>query len=117
MESILDIHNQDVSDYSIQSEPVVSDNGQETLWDRVKNSYADIVPEEALLDLGKEIPERQKGNKRYMMSWLSSHQWQLATTKGKPSNYTAFRTIEQQRADEGTNLVSCLLSYYRRPTH
>jgi hypothetical protein len=108
MEGILDIQNQDVSGYSFEREQVVSGHRQETLWETVKHSHANVVPEEMLSDLEKDIAEIHKGNRQYMLSWLSCHEWQRATTKGRPSNSTAFQTIGQQHANGGTNLVSCL---------
>jgi hypothetical protein len=117
MEGIIDIQNQDVSGYSIQKERVVSRHWQEKLWEKAKHSHAHVVPEETLSDLEKDIAEIHKGNKQYMLSWLSCHEWQRATTKGKPSNSTAFQTIRQQHADGGTNLVSGLWTYFRRPAH
>jgi hypothetical protein len=106
--NILAIQNKDVSSHMLK-----------TMWDKTKDSdEGRAVPVEALSDLDEDVAQMQKGNKQYMLSWLSCHEWQRATTKGKPFYSTAFQTMEQQYADGvATSLVSCLPMYLRTPPH
>jgi hypothetical protein len=105
--SILSIQNQDVSGHILKA-----------MWDKTKDSdEGRAVPVETLSDLDEDVAQMQKGNKQYMLSWLSCHEWQRATTKGKPFYSTAFQTMEQQYADGVANSVSCLPTYFRTPPH
>lgn len=60
----------------------------EQLWARVKCSEEGVsAPEETLLELGNDVAEITRvitynTSPPYMMSWLTCHLWQRATTKG-----------------------------------
>jgi hypothetical protein len=89
--------------------------GLQQLWDGIKDSDEGyLAPEVYLLDLGKDVAamkghienpnEHRSSGLPYMLSWLSCHKWQRATTKGTSESSIAFR----QHAYDGTNLVSCM---------
>jgi hypothetical protein len=83
------------------------------MWDMIKDSdNGHATPEKTLYGLSMDVAEmkRDVSGMAYMLSWLSCHKWQLATTKGTPNNSSAFQTIGQH-TDEGGNMVSC----YRQP--
>jgi hypothetical protein len=105
--NILTMQNQDVSGHMLK-----------TMWDMTKDSdEGHAAPMETLSDLDEDVAQMQKGNEQYMLSWLSCHEWQRATTKGKPFYSTAFQTMEQQHADGVANSVSCPHMYFITPPH
>jgi aspartate carbamoyltransferase regulatory subunit len=83
------------------------------MWDMIKDSdNGHATPEKTLYSLSIDVDEmkRDVSGLAYMLSWLSCHKWQRATTKGTPNNSSAFQTIGQH-TDEGCSMVSC----FRKP--
>jgi hypothetical protein len=79
------------------------------MWDMIKDSdNGHATPEKTLYRLSIDVAEmkRDVSGLAYMLSWLSCHKWQCATTKGTPNNSSAFQTIGQH-TDEGGCMVSC----------
>nr|WDY61369.1 WTK6-vWA [Triticum aestivum]WDY61370.1 WTK6-vWA [Triticum aestivum] len=76
----------------------------EQLWAHVKCSEEGVsAPEETLLELGNDVAEITRAitynsSPPYMMSWLTCHLWQRATTKGARCVSGAF-TIPGQHED------------------
>ena len=76
----------------------------EQLWARVKCSEEGVsAPEETLLELGNDVAEITRvitynSSPPYMLSWLTCHLWQRATTKGARCVSGAF-TIPGQHED------------------
>ncbi|TVU18039.1 hypothetical protein EJB05_34106, partial [Eragrostis curvula] len=65
------------------------------LWDKIRGSDdGRMTPEQTLENLGEEVTGMKKEGKPFILSWLTSHLWQRATTKGSPSESSAFQTIE-----------------------
>ncbi|CAM0958173.1 unnamed protein product [Alopecurus aequalis] len=79
----------------------------QNMWDIIKDSdNGHSTPEKTLYGLSMDVAEmkRDVSGLDYMLSWLSCHKWQRATTKGTPNNSSAFRTIGQH-TDEGGSMV------------
>lgn len=79
--------------------PTVDD--LQMLWDRISASQnGRRALESTMLQLDKDIKDMQRGisddlkgkGKPFMLSWLTSHWRQRATTKGSPYRSDAFRT-------------------------
>uniref|UniRef100_A0ACD5W741 Uncharacterized protein n=1 Tax=Avena sativa TaxID=4498 RepID=A0ACD5W741_AVESA len=89
--------------------------GLQKLWDMIKDSDEGRgTPELTLSGLSMDVAKmnRDISGMPYMLSWLSCHKWQRATTKGTLSNSSAFQTIGHY-ADEHTNLVSYVPAYFK----
>jgi hypothetical protein len=81
----------------------------ENLWESVRLSKdGQAAAEETLLRLGRYVAEMRKvaclpdlspGKVPYVLSWLSSHQWQRATTKAHHYDSGAFTPAEPGDAD------------------
>jgi hypothetical protein len=92
----------------------LTDKGVDELWDMPKYSIRGRgALEEAFCGLNREMGDMYIGSsvKPYILSWLSCHKWQRATTKGTLSNSSSYRTIGQYYADKNTNLVSYVPIY------
>jgi hypothetical protein len=79
------------------------------LLDEINNSdEGRAAPEEILSDLEEEVAEmteRYGGDREAMLSTLNCHQLQRSTTTGTSPSKSAFQIVDQQRADEHTNMV------------
>ncbi|TVU18047.1 hypothetical protein EJB05_34114, partial [Eragrostis curvula] len=65
------------------------------LWDQITESEdGRMTPKQTLESLGEEVIGMKKEGKPFILSWLTSHLWQRATTKGSPSASNVFQTKE-----------------------
>lgn len=81
--------------------------GLQKMWDMIKDSdNGHATPEKTLYGLSMDVAEMKRDvtGLAYILSWLSCHKWQRATTKGTPNNSSAFQTIGQH-TDEGGSMV------------
>jgi hypothetical protein len=80
------------------------------LLNEIKNSdEGSAAPEEIMSDIEEEVAEmtnRYGADKEAMLASLNCNQLQRSTTEGTSTNMHAFQIIDQQRADEHTNMVS-----------
>jgi hypothetical protein len=96
----------------------MTSQGLQQLWNKIKDSDEGRgAPEETLSGLSMDVAKMNIAisGMPYTLSWLSCHKWQRATTKGAPSNSSAFRTIGQY-ANNDTNLVSYFPIYFKTPS-
>jgi hypothetical protein len=90
--------------------------GLQQLWNKIKDSdQGRSAREETLTGLSMDVAEmtRDISGMPYTLSWLSSHKWQRATTKGTPNISSAFRTIGQY-ANGDIKLVSYIIKNTQR---
>lgn len=68
-----------------------------------------------IMVIGKTEEHRKSGGLAYMLSWVSCHQWQRATTKGMTSSSVAYRVVLPGGAAARSSTIdrscSCLGSY------
>lgn len=68
-------------------------NKLQTLWDGIRNSVnGRKALEPTMSDLGKGVAVMKEEGEPFLLSWLTSHLWQRATTKGSPSESGDFQT-------------------------
>ncbi|KAM0911675.1 hypothetical protein ACQ4PT_013293 [Festuca glaucescens] len=86
-----------------------------SMLNEIKNSdEGHAAPEEILSDLEEEVAEithRYGANREAMLSSLSFHRLQRSTTD---QNIHAFQILDQQRADEHTNMAKVKLQVFTR---
>ncbi|XP_047042788.1 uncharacterized protein LOC124646765 [Lolium rigidum] len=94
---------------SAMLEKDLSVQGLQKMWEVIKDSdIGHATPEKALYGLSLDVGEMQRdvSGLAYMLSWLSCHKWQSATTKGAHAPYksSVVQTI-WPHTDKGSSMV------------
>jgi hypothetical protein len=78
---------------AMATKPQVDNRKLQSLWDRIRNSENGLeAPDKIILSLDKGVSAMQRHGKPFMLSWLTSHMRQRATTKDSPSESSDFQT-------------------------
>jgi hypothetical protein len=78
---------------SMATEPQLNNSNLQSLWDGIRNSENGLeAPEKIISNLDKGVTAMQREGKPFMLSWLTSHLRQRATTKDSPSESGDFQT-------------------------